>query len=44
MHYGVNRSAQNREFEEKRKKLFAESNLHLNRELMVATSWNETFL
>jgi hypothetical protein len=42
VHYGVNRSAQNREFEEKRKKLFAESNLHLNRELMVASSWSET--
>lgn len=41
VHYGVNRSAQNREFEEKRKKLFAESNLHLNRDLMVATGWNE---
>jgi hypothetical protein len=32
---------QHGEFEVKRKQIFAASNLHLNRQLMVATSWNE---
>lgn len=40
-HYGINRSAQNSAFESKRKLFFAESNLHLNRSLMVAEVWNE---
>jgi len=42
LHYGLNRSLQNREFDIKREKLFAESNLHLNRELMRLPDWNET--
>ena len=40
-HYGINRSAQNSAFEIKRQLFFAESNLHLNRSLMVAPVWNE---
>lgn len=40
-HYGINRSAQNSEFGIKRKPFFAESNLHLNRMLMLADVWNE---
>lgn len=41
VHYGVNRSVQNAAFKEKRDALFASSNLHLNRELMLAEEWNE---
>jgi hypothetical protein len=41
IHYGVNRSLQNREFSLKREKFFAESNLHLNRELMRLEKWDE---
>jgi hypothetical protein len=41
VHYGINRSLQNGPFTQKRERLFAESNLHLNRELMRATSWDE---
>jgi hypothetical protein len=41
LHYGVNRGLQNREFSKKRDALFAESNLHLNRSLMVAQAWGE---
>jgi hypothetical protein len=40
-HYGINRSAQNSAFQTKRQLFFAESNLHLNRSLMVAPIWNE---
>jgi hypothetical protein len=42
LHYGVNRSLQNREFTSKREKLFQESNLHLNRVLMLREHWDET--
>jgi hypothetical protein len=41
VHYGINRSLQNGPFAEKRERLFAESNLHLNRALMRAESWDE---
>jgi hypothetical protein len=41
VHYGTNRSVQNGPFSEKRERLFAESNLHLNRTLMLAASWDE---
>jgi Protein of unknown function DUF262/Protein of unknown function (DUF1524) len=41
LHYGVNRSLQHHAFDEKRKKFFEHSNLHLNRELMVMAEWNE---
>jgi len=41
LHYGVNRSLQHHAFEKKRKELFAHSNLHLNRQLMVMQEWNE---
>jgi hypothetical protein len=41
LHYGVNRSLQNREFAVKREKLFQESNLHLNRVLMRREHWDE---
>lgn len=41
LHYGVNRSLQNREFSVKREKLFAESNLQLNRALMRLELWDE---
>ncbi len=36
VHYGVNRSVQNKVFEKKRQALFAHSHLQLNRELMLA--------
>ena len=41
VHYGVNRSVQNREFSVKRQALFEHSNLQLNRTLTAATLWNE---
>jgi hypothetical protein len=41
LHFGVNRGVQNREFLIKREKLFAESNLHLNRLLMRLEKWDE---
>lgn len=41
VHYGVNRSLQNSAFGPKRKALFEHSNLHLNRQLMQCTEWNE---
>lgn len=41
LHYGANRSMQNRDFETKRKVFFRDSNLHLNRMFMVADSWGE---
>jgi hypothetical protein len=40
-HYGINRSAQHDGFETKRKLFFAESNLHLNRVLMLASAWDD---
>jgi hypothetical protein len=40
-HYGINRGLQNRDFTTKREKLFAESNLHLNRSLMRLEKWDE---
>jgi hypothetical protein len=42
VHYGVNRSLQNAAFPAKRERLFAESNLHLNRALTRAEDWDET--
>lgn len=41
VHYGVNRSVQNREFSVKRQALFEHSNLQLNRSLTAASSWDE---
>ena len=42
LHYGVNRSLQHCEFSIKREKLFVESNLHLNRSLMLPEKrWDE---
>jgi hypothetical protein len=41
IHYGINRSVQNDPFATKRERLFAESNLHLNRALMRAEAWDE---
>jgi len=41
VHYGINRSLQNGDFADKRKAFFAESNLQLNRFLMVAEHWGE---
>jgi hypothetical protein len=41
LHYGVNRSLQHHAFDKKRNDLFAHSNLHLNRELMVLQAWDE---
>jgi hypothetical protein len=37
----VNRSLQNGPFSEKRERLFAVSNLHLNRTLMRAMAWDD---
>jgi hypothetical protein len=44
VHYGVNRSMKNFDFNEKRKRFFEESNLHINRELMVTTVWDESMI
>ena len=41
VHYGVNRSLQNHEYSKKRQALFEHSNLHLNRDLMQMTHWDE---
>jgi len=41
LHYGVNRSIQNREFALKRNELFRVSNLHLNRSVMLLEKWDE---
>lgn len=41
VHYGVNRSVQNREFAVKRQALFEHSNLQLNRTLIASPSWDE---
>jgi len=41
LHYGLNRGLQNSPFYQKREALFAESNLHLNRSIMMAGSWGE---
>lgn len=41
VHYGVNRSVQNKEFAVKRQALFEHSNLQLNRTLTAAQSWDE---
>ena len=41
VHYGINRSLQHGPFNAKRETLFAESNLHLNRDLMRADHWDE---
>lgn len=41
LHYGVNRSLQNREFTLKRDELFRVSNLHLNRSIMLSEKWDE---
>lgn len=41
VHYGVNRSVKNREFEVKRNALFEHSNLQLNKALMAAKTWDE---
>jgi hypothetical protein len=42
VHYGVNRSVQNREFALKRQSLFEHSNLQLNRALTTAPNWDES--
>lgn len=42
VHYGVNRSLQNHAFNSKRQALFDHSNLHLNRQLMQHTAWDES--
>ena len=42
LHYGVNRGLQHYDFEKKRKALFANSNLQLNRELMMMPQWDES--
>jgi hypothetical protein len=41
LHYGLNRGLQNQGFDKKREALFTHSNLHLNRELMVMSAWDE---
>lgn len=44
VHYGINRSLQNGAFPSKREAFFAESNLQLNRSLMVADHWDEAMI
>lgn len=44
VHYGVNRALQNHAFGKKRKALFNESNLHLNRTLMQIEEWDEALI
>jgi hypothetical protein len=41
LHYGTNRAAQNYAFEKKRELFLTHSNLHLNRDMLVASAWNE---
>lgn len=41
LHYGTNRAAKNREFNTKRELFLQHSNLHLNREMLVAAKWDE---
>lgn len=41
LHYGTNRAARNREFGVKRELFLQHSNLHLNREMLVADKWDE---
>ena len=41
LHYGINRRLQHHGFSKKRESLFANSNLQLNRELMMMPAWNE---
>ena len=41
VHYGVNRSVKNREFQVKRDAFFEHSNLQLNKALMAAATWDE---
>ena len=41
IHYGINRSLQNHQFEKKREAFFQNSNLQINRQLMQKTSWTE---
>lgn len=41
LHYGTNRAAKNREFKVKRELFLQHSNLHLNREMLVADKWDE---
>lgn len=41
LHYGTNRAAKNREFGVKRELFLQHSNLHLNREMLVADKWDE---
>jgi len=42
IHYGVNRSIQNHDFNKKRQQLFEHSNLHINRDLMRMSHWDES--
>ena len=41
LHYGTNRAAQNHAFSEKRKLFLEHSNLHLNRDILIGTKWDE---
>lgn len=41
LHYGINRGLRNTSFDKKRERLFKESNLHLNRELMLKNTWGD---
>ncbi len=41
LHYGTNRAAKNREFGFKRDLFLQHSNLHLNREILIAEKWDE---
>lgn len=41
LHYGTNRAAQNHAFEKKRGLFLAHSNLHLNRDMLTASAWDE---
>ncbi|HEV2270831.1 MAG TPA: DUF262 domain-containing HNH endonuclease family protein [Steroidobacteraceae bacterium] len=41
LHYGTNRAAQNRAFDKKRELFLKHSNLHLNREMLTASAWDE---
>jgi hypothetical protein len=41
LHYGTNRAARNHEFRLKRDLFVSHTNLHLNRDMLVADRWNE---
>jgi hypothetical protein len=44
LHYGTNRAAQHHAFKVKRDLFVKNSNLHLNREMLTASTWDEAMI